>query len=151
MLSPSLHEGEHAIILTRNNGFLGKLIMWRYGAKFTHVAILRKEYGQYIVEDSDIRWFSSGVNRCSWEHWKHKKKYVDHIMISPDLIDRDRWAESLNKRYDVFAWFKHIGFWRRWKKDKRSAKAFTCWEWVFYILGLPNWWKAKPTRFENIK
>ena len=146
---PFLDEGQWAIVLTQNNGLPGKLIQWRYGCELTHCAFLTKQNGEYIVYDSDLRWFSSGTHGISWYNWKHRNRYKEMVLVSnmnwPLLVS------VLGKKYDLLAWFKHLGLWKKWKKDKRSANAFTCWELVYYILGLDNWWKAKPTNFKTLK
>lgn len=147
---PFLKEGQWAVVLTQNNGFPGKLIQWRYGSVFTHCAFLTKQNGEYLVYDSDLRIFSSGVSCRSWHNWKHVNRYKQRVIIGEGLVNWNVLVNSLGKRYDLFAWFKHLGIWRKWRKNNRSSNAFTCWEFVYYVLGLDNWWKAKPTDFKHI-
>jgi len=146
---PYIKEGEWAIILTQNNGIPGRFIQWRYACDVTHVALITKVNGAYLIYDSDFRWFSSGFTCISWNKWKHKGRYIEHIIVTPEMIDWNRLVSLLGTRYDLRAWFKHLGVWRKWKKEPDSADATTCWEAIYYVLRMEDWWKGKPTRFKQ--
>lgn len=148
---PFLLEGQWAIVLTQNNGMPGRLIQWRYGCDVTHCALITKINGEYIVFDSDLIFMQSGFKAIAWDNWKHKNRYVEHIVVPDVMVDWTRLVDMLGTRYDIKAWFKHLGVWKDWKKTHNSADAVTCWEIVYYILHLENWYKAKPTRFETVK
>lgn len=145
-----IQESDYAILLTRNDGFIGRLIQWRYGCKYTHVGLAMIMDDEVVVYDSDIKLFSSGVTAVSFDNWRHKDRIKKVVIVPKEKVDYKLLVDALGKKYDLLAWFKHLGVWRRWKHKKGDSDSFTCWELVDYVLKLSDWWKAKPKDYTDL-
>jgi hypothetical protein len=110
--------------------------------------ISQSPYDHVLILEEGIVYESSagkGVHSQKFELWKQGREgtHLYCYEVPKALIDRDLMMMMEGKPYDYRSAFLHF---LRMKKamKKRMFEAFTCSEFVGFVIGLDNWWSALP-------
>jgi len=156
-LSRNFKHGD--VLHCRRKNLLSRLIRFATRSQFSHTAMIVIMNDQIFVADSQ----ADGTNLRTYQNWMNKYQYEFIVSREIDLpydemisaLRDDRLKSIVGVTgYDFLSLFwyqpRYIisGKWRGKRKDEAKDRMF-CSEFVAYVIGMPNWWKASPQALFN--
>jgi hypothetical protein len=127
-------------------GYLIRKITKTY---WNHASFLITLYGQKFILESDIK----GVVLIPFKEWVGEKT----IMIYEAQLSREDIVKAMSKigvtKYDFASllWFGLVrsvtGRYYGFTVERRAAKTFYCYEYLGWVMNMPNWYKVLPNEF----